>query len=684
MLFSYNWLKEYLQGKTPAAQKVADLLCFHSFEIEGLEKKGNDWLIDIDVLPNRAHDCFSHIGIAQEIAILTGNKFVIPKTTLKIKQGKVSDLLALKVESKDDCPRYTAQLISGVKVGESPKWLKERLSLLGLKPINNIVDITNYVMLETGQPLHAFDLDKIKGVQVQSSKFKVQSERKEIIIRRARNGETIKTFDEAKTEYKLDESILVIADIEKPIAIAGIKGGLETGIDKNTENVLIEAANFNPVLIRKASQKLKLRTDASNRFEHEITPNLIDFSQQRAFDLIVEIAGGVATGSLVDFYPNKVKERQIELNCEYVKRLLGLEITKINIEQILRKLDFSFKRKSNHQLLVIVPTSRLDLQIEEDLIEEIGRLYGYNNITPVFPEVVLKPSQENQEFIFENKIKNLFKELAFAEAYNYSFTPENIKAIFGFKEGELIFPANPMSTLNHYLRPCLAIHLIKNAKENLRYQNEVRIFEIGKVFLGKEKKSLGVVMAKQGLRNKEQGFFELKSYLEVLFNVLGLKVNYEPILEHNYLEAGCSAKIIVKQKEVGLIGLVKGKINQTKENIFIAELDFDFLQSQGQMKKGFKEIPQFPPVLLDLSFLADKSTLYSKIEQVIYLAKPAFLKEIELFEVYSGKGVEEGKENFGFHLTFQNPKATLSLEEVNKELIKIIQNLEKNGFIIRK
>ena len=177
MLFSYNWLKEYLQGKTPAAQKVADLLCFHSFEIEGLEKKGNDWLIDIDVLPNRAHDCFSHIGIAQEIAILTGNKFVIPKTTLKIKQGKVSDLLALKVESKDDCPRYTAQLISGVKVGESPKWLKERLSLLGLKPINNIVDITNYVMLETGQPLHAFDLDKIKGVQVQSSKFKVKGKK---------------------------------------------------------------------------------------------------------------------------------------------------------------------------------------------------------------------------------------------------------------------------------------------------------------------------------------------------------------------------------------------------------------------------------------------------------------------------------------------------------------------------
>ncbi|MDP2951432.1 MAG: phenylalanine--tRNA ligase subunit beta, partial [bacterium] len=435
MIFSYNWLKEYLQGKVLSAEKVADLLCFHSFEIEGLEKKGNDWLIDIDVLPNRAHDCFSHLGIAREVAILTGAKFVLPsfkkgakKQPIKAKTNKgFSEVFTLKVESKDDCPRYTAQLISGVGVGESPKWLKDKLSLLGLKPINNIVDITNFVMLETGQPLHAFDADKIK---------------EQIIVRRARKGEVIKALDEAKTEYKLDESIIVIADIEKPIAIAGIKGGLETGIDKNTKNILIEAANFNPVLIRKASQKLKLRTDASNRFEHEITPALIDFSQQRVLNLIVEIAGGMAKGSLVDFYPNKVKERQIELNLEYVKRLLGLEITKIKIEQILRKLNFSFKRKSNNQLLVIVPTSRLDLQIAEDLIEEIGRLYGYNNIKPVFPEVILKPSQENQEFVFENEIKNLFKEFVFAEAYNYSFTSENIKDIFGFQEGELISPVN--------------------------------------------------------------------------------------------------------------------------------------------------------------------------------------------------------------------------------------------------
>ena len=676
MIFSYNWLKEYLQGKVPTAEKVADLLCFHSFEIEGLEKKGNDWLIDIDVLPNRAHDCFSHIGIAREVAILTGAKFVLPsfkkgskKQPIKAKTSKgFSEEVALKVENKVDCPRYTAQVISNVKVGDSPKWLKDKLSLLGLKPINNIVDITNYVMLETGQPLHAFDFDKIK---------------EQIIVRRAKKGEVIKTLDEAKTEYKLDESIIVIADQERPIAIAGIKGGLKTGIDKNTKNILIEAANFNPVLIRKASQKLKLRTDASNRFEHEITPALIDFSQQRVLNLIVEVAGGVATGSLVDFYPNKVKPRTINLSLDYLNKLLGVSVPKQKVVSLLRQIGCEVKEQGKG-FLVTPLKERLDLQIAEDLIEEVGRLYGYNNIKPVFPGVILKPSQENQEFAFENKIKNLFKELAFAEAYNYSFTPENIKDIFGFEERELISPVNPMSALNHYLRPCLAIHLIHNVRENLKCQNQIRMFEIGKVFIGKEKKSLGVVMAKQGLKNKEQGFFELKSYLEVILSNLAIEAAYQPILEHNYLEVGFSAKIIVNQKELGIIGLVKEKVSESKENIFIAEFDFDFLQSQSQTKKGFKEISQFPPVLLDLSLLANKGTPYSKIEKIIYLAKPAFLQEIELFEVYSGKGVSEGKENFGFHLTFQNSKATLSLEEVNKELAKITKAFEENGFIIRK
>ena len=362
----------------PGPEDLAQVLMFHSFEIEGLEKRGQDFLIDIDVLPNRAHDCLSHIGIARDIAAVAGLELKLPEINLKANKAKnSSNFVAVDVKNSNDCPRYTAKVVTGVKVGQSPKWMQQRLEACGLQTINSIVDITNYVMLETGQPLHAFDADKLG---------------KKIIIRRAKAGEKLAALDD-KT-YKLDKDILVIATAKKPIAIAGIKGGDDTGIDKKTNNIVIEAANFDPVVTRLASRSLKLRTDASWRFEQGIDPNLIDFAQKRVCKLIQEIAGGEPAKGMVDFYPKKLRPKKIKLDLDYANKLLGINISKEKVKQILKSLGFMFQ-VSGFTFYVSVPTRRLDVSIQEDLVEEIGRVYGYENIASVFPESMLIPPKRN-------------------------------------------------------------------------------------------------------------------------------------------------------------------------------------------------------------------------------------------------------------------------------------------------
>jgi len=306
MLFSYKWLQSYLKNPLPSPKKLAELLTMRAFEVEGIKKAGKDYVLDIDVLPNRGSDCFSHIGMAREIAAISKNSFQTIKYKLdENKKLKVKDFITLKVENKNDCFRYSGRIIVDVKVGSSPKWIQDRLKICGLRPINNIVDITNYVMLETGQPLHAFDYNKI-------------SENKKIIVRRARKGEKIVTLDNEK--YDLDKNVLVIAGSKEPLAVAGIKGGKKAEIDKKTRIIILESANFNAGLIHQISRKLNLKTDASWRFEHKIDPNLTELAINRAANLIQEVSKGKIVSGLVDFYPKKVLPKKIKLNLDYVKR----------------------------------------------------------------------------------------------------------------------------------------------------------------------------------------------------------------------------------------------------------------------------------------------------------------------------------------------------------------------------
>ena len=353
MIFSYNWLQSFFQKKLPKPQVLAELLTMHSFEVESVARKHRDWVLDIDILPNRGSDCFSHMGIAREIATIMNLNFSAGVKKFKLienKNLKTKDFVKVEVKGKTVCPRYTARVVCDVKVGPSPKWIQERLKACGLRPVNNIVDIANYVMLETGQPLHIFDTEKIEG--------------KKIIVRFAKEREKIVTLDEEK--YDLNDEILVIADTKKPLAIAGIKGGIIAGITKATKIIVIESANFNSQVVRKGSKKLNLKTDASWRFEHGIDPNLTEFAINRAADLIRQIAKGRIALGLIDFYPKKVLPKRVRLNLNYAKSLLGIEISKKEILKIFKSLEFKILKDLKNELLIEIPTFRLDISIPED------------------------------------------------------------------------------------------------------------------------------------------------------------------------------------------------------------------------------------------------------------------------------------------------------------------------------
>ncbi|MDP1538945.1 MAG: phenylalanine--tRNA ligase subunit beta, partial [bacterium] len=397
MIFSYNWLQSFCRQKLPKPEKLAEILTMHFAEVEEIKKESQDFTLNIDVRPNRAGDCFSHLGIGRECGALL--KFEVRNPQSEIKEDKslkAKDFVSIEVNDKIACPRYTARVINDVKVGSSPKWLKDRLKVCGLRPINNIVDIANYVMLETGQPLHAFDGGKIEG--------------KVIIVRFAKKREKIVTLDEEK--YDLDENVLVIADAKNPIAIAGIKGGKLPEIDLKTKMVILESANFNPQTIRKGSKNLNLKTDASLRFEHGIDPNLTESAANRAAFLIQKLTKGKVAQGLVDVYPKKLLSKIIRLDLNYVESLLGVKIPEKEIRNILESLGFkisAFAKASadKKNLIVTVPTFRLDVSIPEDLIEEIGRIHGYDKIPFAFPISSLVLPQKNLNIFWEDMTKNI-------------------------------------------------------------------------------------------------------------------------------------------------------------------------------------------------------------------------------------------------------------------------------------
>jgi len=685
MKFSYNWLKANL-SKIPKPEKMAKILTLHSFEVKETKRMGDDWLIDIDILPNRMPDCSSHIGVAREIAVLTGAKLKGDKHKLTEAENlKAKDFVKVQVKNPKDCPRYTVRVVMNVKVGPSPKWIQDRLIVCGLRPINNIVDITNYVMLETGQPLHAFDGEKLTN--------------KKIIVRRAKKPtvrtqrEKIITLDEGK--YNLDNDILVVADTKLPVAIAGIKGGKEPEIDGKTKIVVIESANFNQWVIRHASQKLNLKTDASLRFEAGIDPNLTEFAINIAASLIEKVTGGKIAKGLIDVYPKKFFPRRIRLNLDYVKSLLGVEIPKKEIINILRKLEFKIYKAQSNKLEVVVPTRRLDVSIPEDLIEEIGRVYGYQKIPAIFPRTTLIPPVRNFDRIWEELVRNSLKEAGFSEAYNYSFIGEKQKETFSYSDRELIEIENPISNEQKYLRPSLIPDLLRNVRDNFRYFEEIRFFELGKVYTKEKSKNqkiiekrmlAGLITKKEASRQSDE-FYQLKGAIDSLLNKLGINDiwydSYKPTPSESKIslwQKGKAAEIKINQTEIGFLGSISPKILgdlKIKAPIFLFNLDFELLLKFTLEEQEFKPISRYPAAVRDLAVLVPLQIRVEEVLNKIEIAAGPLLRDVDLFDIYEGEELPEGKKNLAFHLIYQAEDRTLPSKEIDNIHSRIIKSLEE-------
>jgi phenylalanyl-tRNA synthetase beta chain len=683
MIFSYNWLKEYIKGKIPKAEKLAELLILHSFEASEVKKSGKDSILDINVLTNRGSDCFSHIGIAREVAAILGSEFKLPDSEFKEdKKSKAQDFIKVKVKDKTACPRYTARVIQGVKIDSSSSWLKKRLKICGIKPINNVVDITNFVMLETGQPLHAFDLEKLEG--------------KKIIVRYAKKRERIVTLDEKK--YDLDKKILVIADSKNPVAIAGIKGGIIPEIDKKTDTIVLESANFDPRIIRRASKELDLKTDASWRFEHGIDLNLTEFAVNRAAFLIQKIAGGRVAKGLVDFYPQKPSPKKIKLNLDYVNRLLGSTISKMNIKRILRRLEFKVQDKEKNILWIEVPSFRLDIEMQEDLVEEIGRMVGYDNIKPVFPTAALIPPERNLDIFWQNFVKNILKEAGFTEVYNYYFVGDREASLLKYAKKDLIEIENPVSENYKYLRPSLIPKLLDNVVQNMKNFETIKIFELGKIFHKDHPKKhienralTGVIFEAEGSKDN---FYELKGVCDLLLEKMGIPNfwydSHEPTPEESKISIwhlSRSAEIKVDHREIGFLGELSPRVSKKLKigRVVIFDFDFEALQDLASEEQGYRPVSKYPAALRDIAVLVPSTVLVEDVLQIIDKISGQLIRDVDLFDIYEGEKIPKGRKNLAFHIVYQSDEKTLNSKEVDKIHKKIIQVLnKKKGWRVRK
>lgn len=452
MKISYNWLQNYFEEKLPTPEKVADGIIFHSFEVEEIEKLGEDTIFEIKILPDRAHDCLSHFGIAKEISAIFNLK--LKDKDYRIFESKPTEL-EIKVEN-DKCLRYMGRVVRNITVDKSPAWLKEKLESIGQKSINNIVDAANFVMFDLGQPIHCFDLDKLEG--------------EKIIVRSSKNGENIRTLD--KKEINLDESILIIADKKDPLAIAGIKGGVKAEVDENTKNIVIEVANFDAVSVRKTAKKINILTDAVKRYENEISPELCEQAMNGITDLIFSLAGGEVE-DIKDVYSVKPKTNMVLVSVNYINKYLGIDFSKQEIKDVWEKLNFEYEEE-NGEFKIFVPFSRIDIIGPHDLVEEVGRILGYDKITERVPEIDFKP-KINEVFYKILWAREKLLNDGYSEVMTYAFRDK----------GEIEVLASPSD------KKFLRTNLIDGLKESLKLNqsnmpllemNEIKIFEIGTVF----------------------------------------------------------------------------------------------------------------------------------------------------------------------------------------------------------
>ena len=636
MIYSYQWLKEYV-GFDLSPERLMSLLTSAGFPIEDFSSVGDDIIFECEIPANRG-DLLSILGLAREVAAILGKK---PPEFPQVLTGK-SHPFRIKVTSLAPslCPFYSARIIKGIKVESSPVWLKERLLKAKIRPINNIVDITNFVLLETGQPLHAFDLEKIE---------------EEIIIRSASPGEKIKTLDgEMRT---LNESMLLITDKKKPLAIAGIMGGEESQVTEATHNVLLESAYFTPFSIRKTAKSLNLSTEASCRFERRVNPAGVISALNRATYLIENGSKGeIATSSAyrADFLA-MTSNLKLKLRKKRVMDLLGIEISSEVIKKILESLSFKVSEKEN-LFEVEVPSFRQDIKQEVDLIEEIVRLYGYEKIPTKIPLAKIVPFSENKKEKIASLLRETLISFGLTEIITSNFSAEGIKIL------------NPLTAEQGALRTNLFSSLLSVFSRNLNQGNrEMAFFELGKTYL-KEKLSFREdLMLSIGIYNSGD-FFSLKGILERVLERLGILDYSVRSFNHDLLEEEITAGIFVDNEFLGCFGGVKEKILSLREltgQVYLGELNFELLVKFSSNEREFKPLAKYPGIRRDLAIVVDDKIAWKDITTLIKTLSP-LIKKVKLFDIYQGKEIPSGYRSLAFSILYQSAHKTLVKNEVDE------------------
>lgn len=652
-----------------------------------------DAILELSILSSRGHDALSHIGIAREISAM---KNLSLNFSLRGYSTEKSE--NVQIEVKEKCSRYVGVRLTNIRNSQSPKWMQERLLLCGMRPVNAVVDITNYVMLETGQPLHAFDIQKITHNPQPTNKD--SNDKKQgadntirIIVRNAQEGEKMTLLDESEIELTVEDT--VIASQEKVLALAGVMGGRDSGTDGSTTDVFLEAACFDAMSVRRSRVRHRINTESSYRFERDIDPNMAIIGSSRAVELLQELCGARLVSG-VDVYPEPVTPWVVDLDVSYVEKLLGESISQEGIASILGSLGMQVGARDKQQesnerkqpvLCVTIPTFRRDLHTQEDLIEEIGRLYGYEKIAPVAPLVLLESPALDKKRIFEQKVKDAFVVIGCDEILSYSFYRQKTAEIFGFPSKEHFALENPMNPEQQLFQMNLLPNVLEKLRENLRYSDEVRIFEVSKVYkkgneTGKVCETKAVVALESG---GDEVFVSLKGRIETMFTLLGIEgVSYQVLdAKDTYLHRTRSAEVIVGGRCIARIGEVSPFIlrkMKVKKRVALFEADLSELYDVMSLTQKYKSLPKFPYVCRDMSLIVPKEVSAGEVSDTLKHSIGLFLKEIELFDVYE----KEGTKSLAYHLAFGDETRTLTKDEVEGMFQECLTTLEKIGVKLKK
>ena len=617
MIVPLSWLKEYVDI-TFSPKELAEKLTSIGLGVEKIIQTSDDVIFELEITPNRP-DCLSIIGIAREIAAVEGKKVKLPNLPNFPKPKKILPL-TIKTDAKIN-PRFTGIIIDNIKVGKSPKWIKEKLEKVGLRSINNIVDITNYVMLELGNPIHAFDYDKIIG--------------QTMTVSQAKGGEKFESVDSVL--YRLPKDAVIICDKEKIIDLCGIKGGKNTGTYEGTKTIFIRVPVENPMLIRRTSQALGLRSEASSIFERGVNAGGTIDALKRCVDLVLEIAGGEVASNVYDIKSQGFKPWKLDLRLERLSKILGIEIPLKKVLGILEVLNLSPVLKKN-VIQTSIPTYRNDLKIEEDLIEEVARFYGYNNFPKTMPigEISTKQIPYFKDYRLDEKVKNILKASGFSEIYTYSLISEKDLLESGLDPQNSLRVDNPVSREFEYLRPTLKINLLKSLIQNRANFNKINLFELGKVYIGKNLDNAAENYFLAGVSNFKS-YFEVKGILERVFEDLGIKENATKYIE--------------------ILG-----------NAIFFELNYSEIIKKINSNKIFNPLPKYPPVMEDLSLVTNEKTKTIDIIEEIKNQSPLIV-DVSLLDRF--------EDSRTFHIIYQDKNKNLTGEEVAKIREKILKQLQE-------